>query len=159
MLATGIVVVLACTVAFVVAPTRAPGPAEVLPASSAPAGQPFRGIVVLQPGDCASSVEFLRAVQRPEIRRAVAVEAVVIGSRAAADSAGALLEALGISIRVHPGNRRMLAAVAGLGHRTTPVLLVFDRGNSVRLAAASPSSAGDFRVLLGSLRALAGVEP
>ena len=158
LLVLGIIAVLACTLALVVAP-RPAALAEVLPAGRSQADQPFHGLVVLQPQDCLSSVEFLRVVQRPEIRRAVQVEAVVIGSRAAADSAGALLDALGISMRVHQGDGRTLAALASLGHRSTPILVVLDRTRAVRLASASPSSAGDYRALLRSLRALAEPEP
>jgi hypothetical protein len=159
MLTAVVVVVLACTLALVTAPSPTPALAEALPAGGLQRGQPFRGIVVLQPADCTSSVEFLRAVQRPEIRAAVPVEAVVIGSTAEVDSAGALLDALGISMRVHQGDRHTLAAVAGLGHRATPVLVVLDHTNSVRLASASPASAGEFRALLASLRALAEARP
>lgn len=159
LLVVGIMAVLACTLALVAAPPPALALAEVLPAGRSDADQPFHGLVVLQPGDCLSSVEFLRVVQRPEIRRAVRVEAVVIGSRAAADSAGALLDALGNSMRVHQGDGRTLAALASLGYRSTPILVVLDRTRAVRLASTSPSSSGDFRALLRSLRALAEPEP
>jgi hypothetical protein len=133
-------VVLLCTAAVLTTSSKPQALGEVLPPLSGPS--PFRAYVFFQPADCASNLEFLRILARPKFQSTVAVAGMLTGAdddRVKDHATRRFSDLTGRDVVLSP-TRKVAAALAALGYRTTPFLVVLDVHGQVRFAASVPTS-------------------
>lgn len=122
-------------------------------------GAPIRAALVVQRADCTGNLRIVEPLNRPEVRERIALDVVwYVGS--ASDSAfirTALPAWLGHT-PLHPlppGVRRDLAQ---LGHRETPVLVVFDPEGRVRFTTRAPRTSREYAGLRQIVEGLTFIE-
>lgn len=129
------------TTPFVSAP--ASEPARSTPRSSAV--RPLAAALVLHVDDCSGNFRMFNLLHRQEVRGAIAM-AVIWYAGTVSDS-GAVRSALPGWMRnapLQPVPMHVVRELARLGHRSTPVLLMLDEEQRLRLTTQSPRSPREF---------------
>ena len=146
---TAVLVIVACTVMLL---RRTPGQqslASTLRPATGPAAGQLKGqleaYIVLQLKDCSSGLEFASLFARPSVRRRVHFRGfLLLGTEVDIQVVRRRLAALGFHDPVRRVGQSATGALAALGHRATPFVVVLDEQGSVRLSVASPSTPQEF---------------
>lgn len=100
-------------------------------------------VVVLQPADCASRLEALAPLVTEAGRAGTRVVVRVPGGAASTESVRAQLVAMGWSLDVASASATGVRALRGLGHRASPVVIVFDEAGRVAHVRPLPVTPDD----------------
>ncbi len=162
-------VVVACTIALLARPRDAAPLAEEFGAarSTAAADSTARGrrpapgaaldaYVVFQLADCQGNLRMLDLLRRRGLRDRVALAGLAfVGSDAELERARSRLPVGARSVPIRRATRASIDLLAGIGHRTTPILVVLDAERRVRYITGAPRSP---RAYVGLARVLASLE-
>jgi hypothetical protein len=161
--------VVACTVALLARRRDAAplaeelGAARVAAAADPLAGgrQPARGAaldayVVFQLTDCDGNLRVLDLLQRHGVRDRITLAGLAfVGSHAELERARSRLPLRARSVPIRRATRASIDLLAGIGHRSTPILVVLDAERRVRYVTGAPRSP---RAYVGLARVLASLE-
>jgi len=116
---------------------------------------PLGAAAVIQREDCASNLIMFDVLKRPSLAGAIDLKVIWwLGNPRDTMGVRGLLPAWAQQIALRPVPTDALRDLKRLGHRSTPMLIVFDESNRVRLVSQSPRSN---RELVGLLRILEGM--
>ncbi len=135
--------------------------AEVL-STAAPSLSPdgrLRSAVLLQRSDCTGNLRLFELLHRGDVRERLRL-GVIWYAGATTDSTAirALLPRWTSTTPLRPVPRRVLAELASLGHRSTPLVVLFDQEGRVRLTSQSPRSSREFAGLRRAIEGLTWIE-
>lgn len=141
---------------------RAPRPVPdsmLQPVSRADDGVALSAAVLLQKRDCTGNLRVLELLHRADLPERLRLR--VIWYVGQADDSIAIRRALPRWTRDTPlrrATRRTVDELAELGHRSTPVLVLYDIEGRVRLATQSPASSREFAGLRKAVEGLTWYE-
>lgn len=116
----------------------------------------YRVAVFLQERDCTSNLALLRLLARPELSERLSVVVYGVGGSESVNRLTTRLRAQELSFKTLAAPRGALAAVKRMGYQATPVFVLLDRDNRVRLMTAAPETPEELHTLASALRLLTG---
>ncbi len=118
-------------------------------------GGPVLAAVLLQAQDCTGNLRVLDLLHRPAVRDGVQLAVIwYVGPVADSITIRGLLPDWSAQVPLRAAPPAVLKELAGLGHTTSPMLVVLDQNGRVRLASQSPRSS---RELAGLRRIIEGL--
>lgn len=122
-------------------------------------GEPVRAAVVLQRSDCTGNLRLFELLHRRGIGERLALNVLwYIGDARDSVIIRRLLPAWTKHVSLTPVPQSALKELALLGHRSTPVVIVFDQEGRVRLTSQSPRSPREFAGLRRAIEGLTWIE-
>lgn len=134
---------------------------DVLPAtaSAEPPDARLRSAVLLQRSDCTGNLRLFELLHRGDVRERLRLGVIwYVGARSDSTAIRALLPRWTANTPLRPAPRRVIAELASLGHRSTPLVVLFDQEGRVRLTSQSPRSPREFAGLRRAIEGLTWVE-
>jgi hypothetical protein len=119
----------------------------------------LRSAVLLQRSDCSGNLRLFELLHRGDIRERLRLGVIwYAGSPADSTDIRTLLPRWTANTPLRPVPRPVLAELASLGHRSTPLVVLFDQEGRVRLTSQSPRSPREFAGLRRALEGLTWIE-
>lgn len=146
-------IVLSATAAVRWDRTRVPSIAAQLSAATLDEGR-FRAVVVFQYADCGSSLGFLSWLRQHSDLSHMRLERLLhVGPQQEFAAAERWSEESELSLPVRHADASLQRALAALGQRQTPWILLLDRHGQVRLSLDAPRSPAERRQVVSALSA------
>lgn len=119
-------------------------------------GNPTRhtAAVFLQERDCTTNMALLQLLSRSEFSNGLSVVVYDVGESRSADRVTARLRAMDLPFPALPAPRGSVSQLRRMGYDATPVLVLVDSADRVRMAAAAPATLAEMRRLESALRIL-----
>ncbi len=122
-------------------------------------GEPVRAAVVLQRSDCSGNLRLLDLLHRRGVGERLSLNVLwYVGDARDSTIIRRLLPAWTKRVALVPAPRSALSELALLGHRSTPVVIVYDQEGRVRLTSQSPRSLREFAGLRRAIEGLTWIE-
>lgn len=122
-------------------------------------GEPVRAAVVLQRSDCTGNLRLFELLHRRGVGERLALNVLwYVGEARDSVVIRRLLPAWTRRVALSPVPRSALNELALLGHRSTPVVIVYDQEGRVRLTSQSPRSPREFAGLRRAIEGLTWIE-
>lgn len=122
-------------------------------------GEPIRAAVVLQRSDCSGNLRLLELLHRRGVGGRVTLSVLwYVGDARDTTVMRRLLPAWTARVALNPVPRPALRELALLGHRSTPVVILYDQEGRVRLTSQSPRSPREFAGLRRAIEGLTWID-
>jgi hypothetical protein len=121
--------------------------------------RPIRAGVVLQASDCTGNLGMLKALNRGAVRDAIELGVLwYVGPASDSLVIRPRLPAFARTVPLKQATGALLNDLARLGHTSTPVLIVLDQANRIRLVTQSPRSSREVAGLRRIIEGLTWIE-
>ncbi|MBY0490844.1 MAG: hypothetical protein K2R93_13465 [Gemmatimonadaceae bacterium] len=122
-------------------------------------GEPLRAAMLLQRSDCSGNLRMFDLLHRRGVGERVRLGVIwYVGDPRDSTIIRRLLPAWTRHADLKPAPRAVIRELATLGHRSTPVVIMYDQEGRVRLTSQSPRSPREFAGLRRAIEGLTWIE-